>query len=82
MREEITGQPYRTVLCQGEVVRGALRESGVALVGLAISDYRFGARDRDTRISLGQARPLPKPGLEYCFTAPRAMNFEAKPFGR
>jgi hypothetical protein len=43
MPQEITGQPYRTVLCQGEVVRSALRESGIALVGVAISDYSFGA---------------------------------------
>jgi hypothetical protein len=71
MPQEITGQPYRTVLCQGEVVRSALKESGIALVGVAISDYSFGARDRDRRISLRQVCLLPKPGLEYCATARR-----------
>jgi hypothetical protein len=43
MPQEITGQPYRTVLCRGEIVRSALGESGIALVGVAISDYSFGA---------------------------------------
>jgi hypothetical protein len=62
MPPEITGQPYRTVLCRGEIVRSALGESGIALVVVAISDYSFGARDRDRRISLGQACLLPKPG--------------------
>jgi len=62
MPQEITGQPYRTVLCRGEIVRSALGESGIALVGVAISDYSFGARDRDRRIKLGQACLLPKPG--------------------
>jgi hypothetical protein len=62
MPQEITGQLYRTVLCRGEIVRCTLGESGIALVGVAISDYSFGARDRDSRISLGQASLLPKPG--------------------
>src|SRR5207237_375156 len=43
MPQEITGQPHKTVLCRGEIVRSALGESGIALVGVAISDYSFGA---------------------------------------
>ena len=43
MPQEITGQPQRIVLCRGEIVRSVLWESGIALVGVAISDYSFGA---------------------------------------
>src|SRR5207244_5340895 len=38
MPQEITGQPHKTVLCRGEIVRSALGESGITLVGVAISD--------------------------------------------
>ncbi len=62
MPQEITGQPQRIVLCRGEIVRSVLWESGIALVGVAISDYSFGARDRDRQISEGQVCLLPKPG--------------------
>jgi hypothetical protein len=41
MPQEITGQPNRRVLCQGEVVRSALAKSAVPLVGVSISGYRF-----------------------------------------
>ncbi len=62
MPQEITGQPQRIVLCRGEIVRSVLWESGIALVGVAISNYSFGARDRDRQISEGQVCLLPKPG--------------------
>ena len=41
MPQEITGQPNRRVLCQGEVVRSALAKSAVPLVAVAISGYSF-----------------------------------------
>src|SRR2546425_5963034 len=41
MPQEITGQPHRTVLCRGAIVRSTLSESGIVLVGVAISDYSF-----------------------------------------
>src|SRR5256886_17587697 len=62
MPQEITGQPQRIVLCRGEIVRSVLWESSIALVGVAISNYSFGARDRDRQISEGQVCLLPKPG--------------------
>lgn len=43
MPEEITGQPNSTVLCRGEVVRTALAESSIPLVGVSISGYSFKA---------------------------------------
>ena len=70
MPQEITGQLYRTVLCQGEVVRGALRESGVALAGLL---YRTTALEHEiaiVEIRWVHACLLPKLGLEYRATAP------------
>jgi hypothetical protein len=45
MPQEISGQPNSTVLCRGEVVRSALAESSIALVGVAISGYNFEGRD-------------------------------------
>ncbi len=41
MPQEITGQPNRSVLCRGEVVRRALAKSGIPLVGVAILGYLF-----------------------------------------
>jgi hypothetical protein len=41
MPQEITGQPYRRVLCRGKVARSAFAKSGAPLVGVAISDYCF-----------------------------------------
>ena len=41
MPQEITGQPNSTVLCRGEVVRSALAESSIPLVGVAILGYSF-----------------------------------------
>jgi hypothetical protein len=41
MPQEITGQANSRVLCQGEVVRSMFAKSGIPLVGVAISDYRF-----------------------------------------
>jgi len=46
MPQEITGQPYRTVLCRGEIVRSALGESGIALVGCYIGLQRWSKRSR------------------------------------
>ena len=48
MPQEITGLPNSTVLCRGEAVRSALAESSISLVGVAISGYSFGGRDRIT----------------------------------
>jgi len=41
MPQEITGQPYRRVLCRGKVARSAFAKSGTPLVGVAISGYCF-----------------------------------------
>jgi hypothetical protein len=41
MPQEITGQPNSRVLCRGEVVRCVAAKSGIPLVGVAISGYRF-----------------------------------------
>ena len=41
MPQEITGQPNSRVLCRGEVVRSIFVGSGIPLVGVAISGYRF-----------------------------------------
>ncbi len=41
MPQEITGQPYRRVLCRGKVARSAFAKSGTPLVGVAISGYSF-----------------------------------------
>jgi len=41
MPQEITGRPNSRVLCRGEVVRSVYAESGIPLVGVAISGYRF-----------------------------------------
>jgi hypothetical protein len=53
MPQEITGQPNSTVLCRGEVVRSVLAESSIPLVGVAISGYNFGGRDRVTTPAVG-----------------------------
>ncbi len=41
MPQEITGQPYRRVLCRGKVARRAFAKSGTPLVGVAVSGYCF-----------------------------------------
>ena len=41
MPQEITGQAYSRVLCRGEVVRSIFEKSGIPLVGVTISGYRF-----------------------------------------
>src|SRR5437870_2785662 len=41
MPQEITGRPNSRVLCRGEVVRSIFVGSGIPLVGVAISGYRF-----------------------------------------
>ena len=41
MPREITGQPNRSTLIRGEVVRSDFSELGIPVIGVALSGYRF-----------------------------------------